>query len=429
MTEAFTASFPGALDELYVAYEQVPFFGRHLDAAGLHPDDILTTEDFRRVPPTAKPDYRRNFPAGVLVRGATLNDPSIYKSRSSGTTGDRLLTVVHTFTLADRMTATTTVHPGLLRVFAAAKEQRLCRYAPPNCSDVECATPFTTPATRTLPDGTLVLPVAHDLLATPDVMVRQAIDELSEYGPHWLYVDPQHLAFLVRSLRRHGIPPPAVGGVVLTYNVVAAMSRRQIAEFFPPDTVTVEVASMSELGWMGMECPSGFLHLNTESFYLELLPEGDGPTRPAEPGELAELYVTSIGDEISPHIRYRTGDLYTLLDGDCPCGHRFPRAVHHGRRKDVMRAGDGTALLTPKQLDQLVGPARWLDVYKLHQLTPGRFRFRYIPAGDDRDDAAAGELTAELRAALGSGLTVEAADYIECERSGKFLPCVSEVPL
>jgi hypothetical protein len=32
-------------------------------------------------------------------------------------------------------------------------------------------------------------------------------------------------------------------------------------------------------------------------------------------------------------------------------------------------------------------------------------------------------------AALGGGarLTVEAVDYIECERSGKFLPCVSEV--
>lgn len=430
MTEAFTAAFPGALDELYVAYEQVPFFGKHLDAAGLTPDDIQTADDFRRVPPTAKPDYRRNFPAGVLVRGATLNDPFIFKSRSSGTTGDRLLTVAHTFTLAGRMTATTSVHPGLLKVFADAKEQRVCRYAPPNCSDVECATPFTTPQTRTLPDGTLVLPVAHDLLATPDVMVRQAVDELTDYGPHWLYVDPQHLAFLVRAMRRQGIPAPAVGGIVLTYNVVAATSRRQIAEFFADTApVIVEVASMSEMGWLGMECPHGFLHLNAESFYLELLPEGDGPTRPAVPGELAELYVTSIGDELSPHIRYRTGDLYTLVDGDCPCGHAFPRVVHQGRRKDVMRAGDGGVLLTPKQLDELVGPARWLDVYKLRQLAPGRFQFRYVPAEGEPDDSLGGNLRDVLSSNPSTDLTFEAVDYIECERSGKFLPCISEVPL
>ena len=433
MTEPFSASFEGALDELYLAYEQVPFFEKHLDAAGLHPGDIQTAEDFRRVPPTAKPDYRRNFPAGVLVRGATLNDPFIFRSRSSGTTGDRLLTVAHTYTLAGRMAATTSVHPGLLAVFAEAKEQRVCRYAPPNCSDVECATPFTTPQTRTLPDGTLVLPVAHDLLATPDVMVTQAVEELTDYGPHWLYVDPQHLAFLVRALRRQGIAAPTVGGIVLTYNVVTATSRRQITEFFAPDTVIVEVASMSEMGWMGMECPAGFLHLNAESFYLELLPEGDAPTRPAVPGELAELYVTSIGDEISPHIRYRTGDLYTLVDGECPCGHWFPRVVHQGRRKDVMRAADGSVLLTPKQLDELVGPARWLDVYKLLQLAPDRFQFRYVPAdpacGGEPDDTAVGLLAEKLSDALGVALAVEAADYIECERSGKFLPCISEVPL
>jgi len=419
MNEAFTASFPDALDELHVAYEQVPFFGRHLDAAGLRPDDIRTPEDFRRVPPTAKPDYRRNFPAGVLVRGATLNDPFIFRSRSSGTTGDRLLTVTHTFTLADRMRATTSVNPDLLAVFATARDQRVCRYAPPNCSDVECATPFTTPESRTLADGTLVLPVAHDLLATPDVMVEQAVAELDAYRPHWLYADPQHLAFLVRGMRRLGIPPPEVGGIVLAYNVVTAASRRQITEFFAPGTVVAEVASMSELGWLGMTCPSHFLHLNTESFYLELVDDGDG---------LPELYVTSIGDGLSPHIRYRTGDLYTAVDGDCPCGHPFPRAVHQGRRKDVMRAADGSALLTPGQLDRLVGPAPWLDAYKLRQLGPDRFDFRYVPSAAGADDVSP-TVHDELRAALGGGhLAFDAATYIESERSGKLMPCVNEVP-
>jgi phenylacetate-CoA ligase len=182
---------------------------------------------------------------------------------------------------------------------------------------------------------------------------------------------------------------------------------------------------MSELGWMGMECPHGFVHMNTDSFYLEFLVDG----RPAEPGELAELYVTSIGDDISPHLRYRTGDYYTLLDGPCGCGHPYPRVDFHGRATHVVRQ-DGRPVLTPKMLDRLVGPAPWLTVYKLRQSEPDRVRLRYIPSpAGDGNPAPAAELAATLGAALGPriAVAVEPVDYIECERSGKFLACVSEV--
>jgi phenylacetate-CoA ligase len=422
---ASNESFPGALEEVVEAYERVPFFRRHMDAAGIHPRDLDTPADFRRVPPTSKVDYRRNFPAGVLATGTTLNDPFVFRSQSSGTTGERLLTLAHTYTLAERMTTTSSANPGLQKVFAAAKEQRICRYAAPNCSDVECSTPYTTPESRTLPDGTRVLPVAHDLLATPDTMVDQAVAETFDYRPHWLYTDPMHMAFLAGNLHRRGMQPPPVGGVVLTYNLVAHSARRQIADVFGSDCLLVEVVSMSELGWMGMECPDGYVHMNDESFYLEFLVHD----RPAEPGELAELYVTSIGDQISPHLRYWTGDLYTLLDGDCPCGSRFPRAEFQGRGAYSIRQ-DGAVVLTPKQLDHLVGEAPWLTFYKARQTHHDRLDFRYIPApGAAQHAVAARDLHDRLQGALGRGqrLSVLAVDYIECERSGKFLPCITAV--
>lgn len=421
-------SFSGALEEVFEAYENVPFFARHMDQAGLQPRELRTPADFRKLPPTEKVDYRRNFPAGVLVRGATLNDPFVFKSQSSGTTGERLLTITHTYTLAERMTTTSSAHPGLCAVFASAKEQRICRFAAPNCSDVECATPNSTPESRTLFDGTRVLPVAHDLLATPDSMVDQSMAEAVEYRPHWFYTDPMHMAFLAGNLRKRGIAPPPVGGIVLTYNLVTHSARRQVAEVFAGDCILVEVVSMSELGWMGMECPHGHVHMNNQSFYLEFVVGN----RPAEPGELAELLVTSIGDPVSPHLRYRTGDLYTLLDGACPCGSTFPRVEFHGRGTYTAVRG-GEVVLTPKQLDHLVGEAPWLEFYKLRQTDEDHFDFRYIPAEGAQGHAHAAEAREfgdRLRAVLGNGaqLEVEAAEYIECERSGKFLPCVSEVP-
>lgn len=415
-------SFEGALDELAMAYRDVPFYGPHLDAAGVTPEDILDPADWRRVPPTTKAHFRKHFPAGVLVRGSRMADDFVFRSRSSGTTGDRLVTLAHTFTLAERQMRTTSVHPGMLGVFARAHPQRACRYAPPACSDVECATPFTTPASRTLEDGTLVLPVAHDLLATSPQLVDQAIAELTEYAPHWLYVDPAHLAFLVDAMVERDLPPPSAGGVVLAYNLATASALRRIRAYLPAETVVVEAASMSELGWVGMTCPERFLHLNTDSFYLELL--ALGTDRPAEPGELGELYVTSIGDRLSPHVRYRTGDGYALLAGECPCGHHFPRAVHHGRCADYLRGADGTVVLTPRTLDDLVGPAEWLRFYKLthHDGAPPVLRYLATPGADHAAQAA--DLSDVLAERIGSGVTVEAVPHIESERSGKLFGCV-----
>lgn len=411
-------SFAGAVDELTLAYESVPFYGSHLDAAGLRPGDIHSPADFRRVPPTTKADYRRHFPAGVLVRGSTLADEFVFRSHSSGTTSERLVTLAHTFTLAQRQMRTTSVNKDMLRVFAGARPQRVCRYAPPACSDVECATPFTTVESRTLDDGTLVLPVAHDLLATSPELIEQAAAELLAHRPQWIYADPAHLAFLLGELTGRDLPE--VGGVVLAYNLATATALRRIREFLPAACV-VEVASMSELGWLGMTCPHGYLHLNTDSFYLELL--AHGTDRPAEPGELAELYVTSIGDRLSPHIRYRTGDGYVPLDGDCPCGHRFPRAVHSGRCRDFLLSGNDV-VLTPRTLDDLIGPADWLTFYKLTHRDTGPLLLRYLPVPGT--ESRADTVSAALRERTGREVTATAVSYLESERSGKLFGCVRE---
>ncbi|MFG2883215.1 hypothetical protein ACGFYV_13075 [Streptomyces sp. NPDC048297] len=124
-----------------------------------------------------------------------------YTSSSSGTTGDRLATVVHRPLLAERMAVTARAHPALSERLLGAEDRRVARLAAPNCSDVGCATPLSTLADRTLPDGTLVLSVAHDILATPPAMVDKILDELDAYRPAWLYADPTHLAFLCRAPR------------------------------------------------------------------------------------------------------------------------------------------------------------------------------------------------------------------------------------
>jgi phenylacetate-CoA ligase len=221
-------TFQAARAEVAFAYENVRFFRQHLEAVGLRPADLEKPEDLRRIPPTRKMHYRRNFPAGVLAAGKTLNDRFVHRSQSSGTGGERLVTVAPTFVLAERMSTVLSVNPPLDAYLTGRPNRRTCRYAAPNCSDVECANPRSTTADRILADGTLVLPVHHDLLATTEPMIEQAIRELQEYEPHWLYADPTHLAFLLRGLRRRGVKPPPVGAIALTYSLCTGVARRQL---------------------------------------------------------------------------------------------------------------------------------------------------------------------------------------------------------
>ncbi|WP_182875695.1 phenylacetate--CoA ligase family protein [Microbispora sp. H10670] len=419
------SSFDGAVAEIGFAYDNVPFYRAHLDAAGLRPGDILGPDDLRRVPLTEKADYRRNFPRGVLARGKTLRTPLTLKSQSSGTGGERLTTITHTYDLAARMRTTLSVNKPLLEALSGCRQQRPARYAAPNCSDVECATPFTTMHDRLLPDGTLVLPVSHDLLATPDQLVRQAIDELDEFQPQWFYADATHLAFLVRRFRERKLPPPPVSAIALTYTMVTHVARRQLRDFFGTGIPSAEIVSMTEMGWVAMECHLGNMHINNKSFHTEFMVG----SRPARFGERGELVITSIGDRLLPHLRYRTGDIYRLGRGPCDCGSSFPLARLEGRRQNMIPipGGGEQESVSARQVNDCVGDAPGIDVYRLHQAVDGSLLFQYIPSAHRR--SMEDEVTERLRGLLGTGsrLMVEAVAYIPSERSGKFASCTSDL--
>jgi len=200
------------------------------------------------------------------------------------------------------------------------------------------------------------------------------------------------------------------------------VARRQIEDFMGPDLPIGDMIGRSELGYLGFECHHGQRHINDKDFYVEFVRDG----QPVEDGQMGELYVTTIDDGLIPRIRYATGDYFTPLGNSCECGSDLPVVRIEGRATHMVRLQDGR-IVTPGAVDAVVGEAPWLDLYKLEQDRTGACTFRYIPNTKARaDDAAA--LEARLAEALAPNrVHLEAVDYISCERSGKFQPCVSHI--
>jgi len=419
MIDDFGDNFEAARKEITYAYENVRFFRKHMDEANLSPEDIRTPGDFGRIPPTEKKHYRKNFPLDVLAKGYTLKDDRLTRFPSAGTTGERLMTVELGLVYMKRAIETMSVYPLIHTIFNRQPLNQV-RYAPPNCSDVECANPYSTMQDRLLRDGTLVLAVYHDLLTTPEIILKQNIEEVEKHQPQMYFIDSTHLAFLMRYMRKQGYTPPN-GPLLSSYTPCTEVSRRQILENFGRDVHFSEVVAMSEMGYMAMECPVGGLHINTKSYHLEFICNG----RPAEPGEMAELYITTLDNGCIPHLRYRTGDVYRFFDSKCLCGHNFPLIRIEGRLRNFLFR-NGEIVLTPKELDGIVGAPRWMDMYKMKQTDENDFLFNFIPNEkyeENNEKYIRDELL--LKLGPGAGLVMEKVDYIPTERSGKFLACVS----
>jgi len=381
----------------------------------------MEIKDLIQIPPTHKMHYRKNFPIKVLSKGFTMHDNRLYKTTSSGTAGERLITMEIGLLYLKRAMETLSVYPEVAEAFSKTPRRHI-RYAAPNCSDVECANPNSTIADRLLSDGTLVLSVYHDLLTTTEKIIDNNLKELSLFKPSMYYIDSTHLAFLSREMKKRKYTPPKAP-ILSSYTLPTHISKRQVIEVFGPETPYAEFVSMSEIGWLAMECSHHSLHINNKSYYIEFI----NNNKQAKPDELAELYVTTIDNGCTPKIRYKTGDIYKYKKEKCSCGHSFPIVELHGRLKDFIFKNE-KIIMSPRDVDNIIGDVNWLNMYQFQQHTQQDFELKLI-TNEFYSEGNEEGIKEELKLALGqdSKLTITLTDYIPTERSGKYLSCISNI--
>jgi phenylacetate-coenzyme A ligase PaaK-like adenylate-forming protein len=154
-------------------------------------------------------------------------------------------------------------------------------------------------------------------LASPDSLRR----EITEYDPHILIAAPRQLAPLVALSSGEGS---------VDVRRIALRGILSSAESLPPELVRIlqkrygflvlDHYGMTETGYGGgVECPAhdGY-HLRELDIFVEIVDIESG--RPLAAGQEGEIVVTTLTREAMPLIRYRTGDVASLLPGPCRCG-------------------------------------------------------------------------------------------------------------
>ncbi|MFJ8659939.1 phenylacetate--CoA ligase PaaK [Streptomyces sp. NPDC093795] len=385
------------------AYENVDFYRRSFDAAGVTPDDCRTLADLARFPFTTKTDLRDHYPFGMFA----VDQSRIRRVHaSSGTTG-RPTVVGYT--------------DGDLDMWAdvVARSLRAAGARPGHKVHVAYGYGLFTGglgahygAERL---GCTVIPASGGMTA------RQ-VQLIQDFRPEIIMVTPSYMLTLLDEFERQGVDPRSTSlkvGVFGAEPWTEAM-RKEIEEAFAIDAV--DIYGLSEVIGPGVaqECveTKDGLHIWEDHFYPEIVDPFTGEVLPD--GEEGELVFTSLTKEAMPVIRYRTRDLTRLLPGTARVFRRMEKVTGRSDDMIILRGVN----LFPTQIEEIV--LRTPSVaphFQLRLTREGRLDALTVRAearagatAEERAEAARA-ITTAVKDGIGVSVGVEVVDPETLERS------------
>ena len=391
------------------AYREVPYYGRLLDEHGLQPARIQSFEDFARIPYLTRDLLRRHLhdlQPRRRLRG-------VQRMSTGGSTGSPVTIMVD----AERA------------AFTDATRLRAHRWFDVDMGAPEIVlwgSPIETgrqDLIRTVRDRLINSRLLSAFDLSEPALARYA-DILTRVRPRKLFGYASALYLLARYLQRHDRAPgpDSLRVAFTTAEPLYDFQREAIrAAFGCP--AAVEYGSR-DAGLIANECPQGGLHIAAEGILVETLPTG--PAAEAQPR--GEIVVTNAHSFAMPIIRYRTGDVGTLVEDACRCGRGLPcLGTVEGRRTDFLVTPEGRvmhALAAIYILREIAG----LREFQLIQERVDLVRITLVPDQGFASETQA-RVAASLQRLLGGAVAIEVVIAPEIPRaaSGKHRYVISKV--
>jgi phenylacetate-CoA ligase len=153
---------------------------------------------------------------------------------------------------------------------------------------------------------------------------QRHLDLMRALRPEGIVAVPSMMAALARMARETGIDLRAIaprkalliGDAIRGADLSSNALGRLIESAWGCELFSTY--GLTESGGAFHECPAHRgLHCHPDLLLAEVV---DDAGRPLPPGEIGELAITTLQTEAMPLIRYRTGDVTFVVEGDCPCG-------------------------------------------------------------------------------------------------------------
>jgi phenylacetate-CoA ligase len=317
------------------AYDNIPFYKKKLDEAGVTPEDVSCHGDVADLPFTTKIDLRDHYPFGMF---AVPRDELVRVHASSGTTGNPT-TVGYAAADVDlwadliaRTLSAGGMKPGDMLQNAYGYGLFTGGLGLHNgCERL----------------GATVLPISGG-------NTDRQLKLMRDFGVTAISCTPSYALYLAEAARDRGLRPEDLPIRVGYHGAEPWTNEMRVQIEAGLGIDALDIYGLSEMGGPGVsfECfaKSG-MHINEDHYMAEII---DPDTlQPLPEGEVGELVFTTLTRRAQPLVRYRTRDLCSIFYDPCECGRTFARMTKPVGRSDDMLIIRGVNVF-PSQIEEVL---------------------------------------------------------------------------
>ncbi|NLX46859.1 MAG: phenylacetate--CoA ligase [Euryarchaeota archaeon] len=299
-------------------WELSPFYHERMRSAGVMPGDIKTLVDAKRLPFMTKKDLRDGYPNKLMMRD---RGNLLRYHASSGTTGKA--TIVG-YTKND------------LENWSESLARAMTSFGLGKNDVIQVANTYG------LFSGGLGFHYATEKLGATVIPAStgntdRQLDLICDLEVTAMAATPSYLMYLGEVAEKRGIDIRK--DTKLRYGLLGGepWSDKMRDRIYEKMGIRgINCFGASELsGPMFMECAEqDGIHFWGDLALLEIVDPDTG--EPLEPGQKGEMVVTMLQKEAFPIMRYRMGDITSIMEEPCPCGRAHPRITRIQGRVDDM---------------------------------------------------------------------------------------------
>jgi phenylacetate-CoA ligase len=393
-------------DVLSHSIRQIPLYAKTGAAlsAGESP-----TKQLQRWPLITKEDIRRSFPANFLGAADRLEQllelDEVELEHTSGTSEERTPLLLPRGWWARQELRALELNALSAEVLRENPQARRATINSPVCSGDIRYHGVPARSDRIVENSLFVSLSRYPFLWSQRELDRMA-QEITEWAPDFLDVDPVYAVVFALHCERHGIRLPSLRFVLCSYEFVSQVHRALLQRVWR--VPVFDLYGSTETGHLLMEDTAGKMRPSSETAFLEVL-ESDHLG-------IGHLVVTTLTNPIMPLIRYRIGDLVER--------HATPGGLSyhvHGRAADAFTIASGRRVTT-RQIDQCFAGIKGIAHYQLIQRRPESWVLRFVPDVQPAESSVLAGLSRRLEDLLQSSapVSIEQTDILAPERSGKF---------
>ena len=316
-------------------WDNVPYYRKKMEAAGVTPEDIKSIEDLHKLPFVTKADLREAYPYGLLAE--PLKNCVRIQS-TSGTTGKRVVAFYtqHDIDLWEDCCARAITAAG-------GTDEDVCQIS--YGYGLFTGGPGLNGGSHKV--GCLTIPTSSGNTERQIMFIR-------DLNATILCCTPSYAAYLGESMKEMGLSPEEIP---LKAGIFGAEAWSEEMRQDIQKTLGIkafDIYGLTELSGPGVsfECSAqAGMHINEDHFIAEVIDPDTGEVLPD--GTYGELVFTSITKEAFPLLRYRTRDIVKLSHEPCPCGSTHVKMSKPRGRSDDMLIIRGVNVF-PSQIETVL---------------------------------------------------------------------------